>query len=59
MFSEYFVNIPNLNMSIHKYKCPYSLQSDPIVRIIDKYRDHRNIKFIKAKSNFRVFNSYK
>ena len=55
-FSEYFVYIPNLNMSSHGYRCPNSLEPDPILRITDKYRDDSSIKLIKTKSNSRAFN---
>ena len=33
-FSEYFINIKNLNMPSHGYKCPDSLIPDPILRIL-------------------------
>ena len=43
-------------MLSHGCKCPDSLEPGPIVRIIDKYRDHLSIKLIKAKNNSRVLN---
>ena len=35
-------------MPSHRYKCPGLLEQDPILKIIDKYRDHPSIKLIKA-----------
>ena len=52
-FSEYFINIPILNMPSNGYKCTDS--SDPILKILDKYKDHPSIEFIKAKDNSQVF----
>ena len=43
-------------MPIHGYKCPNSLEPDPILRIIDKYKYHPCIKLIKAKNNSRFSN---
>ena len=43
-------------MPSHVSKCPNSSEPDPTLRIIGKYRDHRIVKLIKTKSNFRVFN---
>ena len=47
-FSEYFISIPILNMPCNGYKCPHSSEQDPILKILDKYKDHRSIKLIKA-----------
>ena len=54
--SEYFINIPNLNMSSYGYKYSDSSGPDPILRIIDKSMGHPSIKLIKAKNNSRLFN---
>ena len=58
MSSEYFTNIPSkyLNMPSQKYKWPDSLESDPVLKIIDKYTDHLCINLIQTKNNPRVFN---
>ena len=50
-FSEYFKNIPVLNMPSNGYKCPDSSEQDPILKILEKYKNHRSIKLIKAKNN--------
>ena len=49
-FSEYFINIPILNMSSNG-----SSEQDPILKILDKYKDHLSIKLIKAKKSSKVF----
>ena len=54
-FSEYFISIPILNMPSNGYKCPYSSEQDPIFKILDKYKEHRSIKLIKAKNGSKVF----
>ena len=54
-FSEYFINIPILNMPSNGYKCPDSPEQDPILKIFDKYKNHPSIKLIKAKNNSQVF----
>ena len=54
-FSEYFINIPTLNMPSNGYKCPDSSEQDPILKILDKYKNHPSIKLIKAKNNSQVF----
>ena len=54
-FSEYFINIPILNMPSNSYKCPDSSEQDPILKILDKYKNHRSIKLINAKNNSQVF----
>ena len=54
-FSEYFINIPILNMPSNGYKCPHSSEQDPIFKILDKYKDHPSIKSTKAKRNSQVF----
>ena len=54
-FSEYFINIPILNMPSNSYKCPDSSEQDPILKILDKYKNHPSIKLIKAKNNSQVF----
>ena len=53
--SEYFTNISILNMPSNGYKCPYSSEQDPILKILDKYKNHPSIKLIKAKNNSQVF----
>ena len=42
-------------MPSNGYKCPDSSEQDPIVKILDKYKDHPSIKLIKAKNNYQVF----
>ena len=54
-FCEYFISIPILNMPGNRYKCPDLSEQEPILKIIDKYKDHTSIKLIKAKSNSQVF----
>ena len=54
-FSEYFTNIPVLNMPSNGYKCPDSSEQDPISKILDKQKNHPSIKLIKAKNNSQVF----
>ena len=50
-FSEYFIINSNFKYARHGYEGPNSLEPDLILRIIDKYRDNRRIKLIKAKNN--------
>ena len=54
-FSEYFINILILNMLSNGYKCPHSSEQDPILKILDKYKDHPSIKLIKAKNSSKFF----
>ena len=55
-FSEYFINIPILNIPSHGYnKCPDSLEQDPVLKIVHKYRDRPSIKLIKVKNNSQFF----
>ena len=54
-FSEYFINIPILNIPSNGYKCPHSSEQDPILKILDKYKNNPSIKLIKAKNNSQVF----
>ena len=54
-FSEYFISIPILNIASNGYTCPHSSGQDPILKILDKYKDHVSIKLIKAKNNSQVF----
>ena len=54
-FGEYFISIPFLNMPSNGYKCPHSLEPNPILKILDKYKDHPRIKLIKAKNSSQVF----
>ena len=42
-------------MPSNGYKCPDSSEQDPILKILDNYKDHPSIKLIKAKNNFQVF----
>ena len=51
--SEY-INISSLNMPSHKYQWPDSLEQDNFLKIIDKYRNLRNIKLIEAKNNSQI-----
>ena len=54
-FSEYFINIPILNMPSNGYKCPDSSERNPLLKIHDKCKNHPSIKLIKAKNNSHVF----
>ena len=54
-FSEYFISISILNMPSNGYKCPHSSEQDPILKILDKYKDHPSMKLIKAKNSTKVF----
>ena len=54
-FSEYFINITILNMPSNGYKWPDSSEQDPILKKLDKYKNHPSIKLIKAKNNSQVF----
>ena len=54
-FSEYFISIPILNMPSNAYKSPHSSEQDAILKILDKYKDHRSIKLIKAKYSSKLF----
>ena len=54
-FSEYFINILILNMPSNGYKCSVSSEQDPILKMLDKYWDHPNIKLIKAKYDSQIF----
>ena len=54
-FSEYFISIPILNMPSNGYKCPHSSEQDPILKILDKYKDHPSIKLIKTKNSSKAF----
>ena len=54
-FSEYFISISILNMPSNGYKCPHSSEQDPILKILDKYKDRPSIKLIKAKNSSKVF----
>ena len=40
-------------MPSNGYKCPDSSEQDPIVKILDKYKDHPSIKLIKAKTTLK------
>ena len=42
-------------MPSNGYKCPHSSEQDPILKILDKYKDHPSIKLIKAKNSSKVF----
>ena len=54
-FREYLMSIPILNMPSNGYKCPDSSEQDPILKILDNYKDHPSMKLIKAKNNSQVF----
>ena len=54
-FTEYFTNIPILNMRSNEYYCPDLSKPDPIWKILDKYRDHASIKLIQTNSDSQVF----
>ena len=54
-FSEYFINIPILNMPSNGYKCPDSSEQDPNLKILDKYKHLPSIKLINAEINSQVF----
>ena len=42
-------------MPSNGHKCPDSSEQDPILDILDKYKNHPSIKLIKAKNNSQVF----
>ena len=42
-------------MPSNGYKCPHLSEQDPILKILDKYKDHPRIKLIKAKNSSKVF----
>ena len=42
-------------MSSNGYKCPDSSEQDPILKILDKYKDHPSVKLIKTKNNSQLF----
>ena len=42
-------------MPSNGYKGPNSSEQDPILKILDKYKNHPSIKLIKAKNNSQVF----
>ena len=42
-------------MPSNRYKCPDSSEQDPILKILDKYKDHPSIRLSKAKNNSHVF----
>ena len=42
-------------MSSNGYKCPASSEQDPILEILDKYKNHPSIKLIKVKDNSQIF----
>ena len=42
-------------MPSNAYKCPDSSEQDPILKILDKYKNHPSIKLIKAENNSQVF----
>ena len=46
-------------MPSNGYKCPDSSEQDPILKILDKYKNHSSIKLIKAKNNSQVLSSVK
>ena len=54
-FSEYFIFIAILNVPINGYKWPDSSEQDPILIILQKYKEHSSIKLIKAKNNSEAF----
>ena len=49
--NEYLINTQNLSMPSNGYKCPDSSEQGPILKTLDKYKDHPSIKLIKAKNN--------
>ena len=42
-------------MPSNGYKCPDSSYQDPVLKILDKYKNHASIKLIKAKNNCQIF----
>ena len=54
-FSEYFIYIQILNMPSNGYKCPDSSEQDPLLKILDMYKNYPSIKLSKAKNNSQVF----
>ena len=53
--TKYFISIPILNMPSNECKCPQSSEQDPVLKILDKYKDHASIKLIKSKNYSQVF----
>ena len=43
-------------MPSNGYKCPHLSEQDSILKILDKHKDHPNIKLIKTKNTSQVFN---
>ena len=58
-FSEYFISLPILNMSSNGYKYTDSSEQGPILKILDKFKDHSSIKLIKAKTTLKFLSSVK
>ena len=54
-FSKFFISIPILNVPNDGYKCPDASEQEPILKILDKYKNHPSIKLIKAKNSSLVF----
>ena len=42
-------------MPSNGYKCPHSSEQDPILKILEKFKDHPSIKLIKTKDSHKVF----
>ena len=54
-FTEYFISIPILIIPSNGYKYPHSSEQDPILKTLDKYKDHPSIKLINTKNSSKVF----
>ena len=42
-------------MPSNGYKCADSSEQDPILKILDKYKNYPSIKLVKAKNNSQIF----
>ena len=42
-------------MPSNGYECPHSSEQDPILKVLDKCKDHPSIKSIKSKASSIVF----
>ena len=56
IFNDYFISIPILNMPTNQeFECSVTQEEDPLLRIIEKYRNHPSVKLIKSKNGLRTF----
>ena len=58
IFNDYFISIPILNMPTNQeFECSVTQEEDPLLRIIEKYRNYPSVKLIKSKNGLRTFKS--